>query len=60
MTLVCAWCDTVLGTQAPFHRADVTHGMCARCLAERLDPRANAFAPVATDALAFASPAPAM
>ena len=60
MTLVCAWCDTVLGMQAPFQRADVTHGMCADCLAERLHPREDSFVPVAADALAFASQAPAM
>jgi hypothetical protein len=43
MTLVCAWCDTCLGEKAPLRIAGVTHGMCSRCLSERLAPREDTF-----------------
>ena len=43
MTLVCAWCDTCLGEKAPLSNPGVTHGLCARCLSERLGPREETF-----------------
>jgi hypothetical protein len=36
MTLVCAWCDSFLGETVPVGRPGVSHGMCPKCLDERL------------------------
>jgi hypothetical protein len=57
MTLVCAWCDTFLGKKAPLNKPGVTHGMCARCLSERLGPREDTFRVTAARSYGFAEAA---
>lgn len=57
MTLVCAWCDTCLGEKAPLNVPGVSHGMCARCLTERLGPREDSPGVLPAPSYTFTQPA---